>query len=582
MRTSTRVELGLYDVTARTDSTPSSADAQSWADVTADLRRDRIPALPKYGTLEDHQFLMDGSFELFPERPQGQFWGLWSRQQSGPDGRFAWPPVLDIRFAKPHSSAGLTFHFYAPTDDWASEMKIEWLDGGGNLLESAHFYPDRVNFYCEKKVGSYQRMRITFLATNHPGRYLKMTSLDYGAAMTFAGEDVIQAKVLEEVDSLSNEITINTLDLTLYSREAQFSLLNPDGVSDMLQDKQRFTVWEDVQADKRSPDVVSHNMGTFYLTDWKNKSDTVSTFSAVDAVGLLDGDPFDGGIYDTTADALAAQILTGYEYTLDPTLARERVRGYIPAGTRRTALQQLAFALGAVVDCSRSAQIKIYPPPERPSSLIGCNRKFANGSVSMRPLITGVSVTAHQYRLQTATEELYKTELPTGTHKVTFRSPVKVGQVSGAALLESGNTFAVLRVDTPGEVTITGQTYEDACTVLHKLAADLPPNAQPNELQVQEATLVSPDRADAVAQRLLATYANRIEQTFRMCAGSEMLADMLLVESTQGSMVRGQLLRMEFDLTGGFLADVRVVGRCTDKPAALYCGETYAGGGELL
>lgn len=89
MRTSTRVEFGLFDVTARGDSTPSSEAAQTFCDLQTDLLLEERPDQTKYGTLEARQFFMDGSFALFPEEPAGQFWGLWSQQQSGSDGRFA-------------------------------------------------------------------------------------------------------------------------------------------------------------------------------------------------------------------------------------------------------------------------------------------------------------------------------------------------------------------------------------------------------------------------------------------------------------------------------------------------------------
>ena len=51
---------------------------------------------------------------------------------------------------------------------------------------------------------------------------------------------------------------------------------------------------------------------------------------------------------------------------------------------------------------------------------------------------------------------------------------------------------------------------------------------------VPDATLVSPDRAAAVAARVLDYYAQRYEQTFRMVAGDEKLADRLIVESFGG------------------------------------------------
>ena len=580
MRTNTRVEFGLYDVTARGDSVPSSTDTRGFCDLSSDLLLDKVPALPLYGTLETRQFLMDGSYSLFPDSPSGQFWGLWSSQLSDESGRFASPPVLQIRFSKTHSSSGLMLHFYAPTEDWASELTIQWYGSDGGLLTTAVFTPDAVDYYCARKVENYRSIVLTFTATNRPGRYLKLSGLDYGKFLTFEGDEVVEAHILEEINPLSDELSINTLNLTLFNRKGDFSILNPDGVFDVLQHKQKFTVWEDVRENTRSTEIVSHNMGTFYLSDWE-----IASLTAVDAIGLLDSAPFNGGVYNTTVGNLVAEVLDGYEYELDAALAAESISGYLPMDTRRTALQQIAFAVGAVVDCSRSDKIKIFPAPERSSGLITYQRKFSDGNkVTLKPLITGVSVTARRYTAGAETEELYKDELVAGTHQITFSSPALADSlaVTGGTLVERGTNYCNVTVTTPGEVVVTGQKYIETTTVLQQTASNLPPNAQDNVLTVTDATLVSPDRAEALAQRILTYYAQRYEQTFRMQAGTEVLADMLIVESFGGEMVRGQLEKMEFDLTGGYRADVRVTGRRLGLGADAYTGEIYAGERSLI
>lgn len=586
MRTNTRVEFGLYDVTARGDSNPTCDAAQPFCSLRRDLLVEAVPSQVKYGTLESRQWLMDGSFSFFPEVPEAYFWGLWSAEQSGESGAFADPPVLDIQFSQAHSSSGLTLHFYAPTGDWASKLKIQWYGADGGLLASALFTPDAVDFYCAKKVDRYRRIRLTFLETNHPGRYLKLAGLDYGVYLHFAGDEIVKAHVLEECDPLSAEISINTLGLTLYNKEGRFSILNPEGYFDVLQHKQKLTVWEDVRPEARSTSSTSYCMGTFYLSDWENSGDTLADFTAVDAVGLLDGAPYDGGVYDTTAGALAADILDGYSYTLDEELAAERVQGYLAAGTRREALQQLAFAVGAVVDCSRSDMIRISPAPARASGMIAYDRKFQDGSkVTLNPLITAVAVTAHRYQAEEASSELYKDTLEPGTYQVTFSAPAVADSltVTGATLAGRGVNRCTLTVAKAGEVCVTGRKYVDSTIILRRAAANLPPNAQDNELTVKDATLVSPDRATAVANRVLDYYAQRYEQTFRMIAGDEKLADRLIVQSFGGEMVRGVLTKMEFDLTGGFVADAKVVGRRLSGTAAAYAGdEIHAGERSLI
>lgn len=585
MGTNTRVEFGLYDVTARGDSAPSCTTAKPFCNLGRDLLLESVPSQNKYGTLESEQWLMDGSFSFFPEVPEQYFWGLWSTTQSDKNGVFADPPVLDITFTQDHSSSGLTLHFYIPTDDWASCIKIQWFSQDGGLISTALFYPDAVDYYCAKKVENYRRIRIHFLETNRPGRYLKLAGIDYGVYLHFSGHEIVEAHVLEECDPLSSEISINTLNVSLYNKEGRFSILNPEGYFDVLQHKQKFTVWEDVKQDARSTGSVSYCMGTFYLSDWSNSGDTLADFSAVDAIGLLDGAPFDGGIYDTTAAELAEAILTGYSYTLDGSLAAERVQGYIAAGTRRGALQQLAFAIGAVVDCSRGELIRIAPAPSKASGMITYDRKLQDGSkVTLNPLITAVAVTAHRYLPGEATEELYRDTLDPGIYRVTFNAPAVVDSltVTGAELTESGVNLCTLTVAKAGEVCVTGRKYTDSTVVLRRTAANLPPNAQDNELTVTDATLVGPSRAEAVAVRVLEHYAQRYEQNFSMVAGDEKLADRLIIQSFGGEMVRGVLTKLEFDLTGGFLADAKVIGRRLTSNAAAYAGEIHAGERSLI
>ena len=62
-----------------------------------------------------------------------------------------------------------------------------------------------------------------------------------------------------------------------------------------------------------------------------------------------------------------------------------------------------------------------------------------------------------------------------------------------------------------------------------------------------------------------------------MLAGEEVLADMLVVQSFGGEMVRGCLESMEFDLSGGYRASVKVVGQRINTAATAYAGEIRAG-----
>ena len=140
----------------------------------------------------------------------------------------------------------------------------------------------------------------------------------------------------------------------------------------------------------------------------------------------------------------------------------------------------------------------------------------------------------------------------------------------------------MVKVEQSGEVIVTGHKYQDQQTVVTRQASDLPPNVQDNVLQVTGATLVGTHNAAEIAAHILSYYAGRYEQNFTMLAGSEVLADMVVVESFGGEKVRGDIEQMEFDLTGGFVADTLVVGRRLNTTAVAYAGEIRAGERSLI
>jgi len=558
MRTDTEIQFSLVDVTARKDA-KLTFPAQPFCDIARDLSLEEAPEPAKYGTLEKDQFLMDGSFALFPDFPEETpFWGAWSAVQSGEDGRFAAPPVLKIDFTKPHSSAGITLHFYETV---ATGVTIEWY--ADRLLRTARFKPDSADYFCRCKVENYTRLVLRFEALNRPGRYLKLMGIDYGARLVFTGKNLIAAHLLEEVDVLSNEMSVNTLNLTVHDGEGTFRLLNPDGMAEVLQHRQPLTAREWVNGSWVA-------LGKFYLSEWENTTGGVAKLTATDAIGLLDEAAFDGGVFDTTAGVLAARILDGVSYTLDDSLSKERITGILKPCTRREALQQLAFALGAVVDTSRSEVIHIYPPPERPTALLGNDRIFLGGTLALRAAVTEVAVTAHSWQLGEA-KEIYKGTLDVGEHRISLSDAAENLSASGAELLDAGAFYAVVTVKTPGEVILTGRPYVETTTVYRQKAEGIPANAPENLLEVKDALLVGPARAPAVAERLLRYAQQRYEANVRFVAKEEKPADCLLLPG-----LRGVLEKLELDLAGGFTAQARLVGQPVAAAAESYAGEFRA------
>ena len=356
MKTKASIMFGFVDVTAKQDSQLSVNDKQNFVDLN-DLKKDDIEEI-KYGTCEKNQFALDGTFELMPDILDNMCW--WSNIMSNENGVFETPLVLEIGFNDTHSSLGLTFLF-SKAGDYCNSLNIKYYDLNDNLISDANFTPDNYKYVCNNIVENYKKLVITFYSTNNPLRYLKLYKILYGAEKVFEGDNLIKADILEEVDLLSSELSINTLDFTVYSADDEFNIINPKGLYSLLQQRQKLQVTEAIINENKEKD-----MGTFYLDTWLNEKDKTMKIGAIDLIGVIDKTDFNGGIYtNITFENLVKEImdsvnLTEDEYEIQEDLKNITLTGYLPICSHRAALQQVVFAVGAIADCSRSSKIKIY------------------------------------------------------------------------------------------------------------------------------------------------------------------------------------------------------------------------------
>lgn len=173
--------------------------------------------------------------------------------------------------------------------------------------------------------------------------------------LTFEQEEVISASVVEEVHPISTQIPIGKLEFRVISYDDDFSMFSGSYL-DLLADRPPVTAYEVV-------DSVEKLLGKFYLDDWENISENEYSFEAMDIIGVLDKTPFEGIFYSalTSVTTILAEILGGIDvtYDLDSYIGAKTLKGWIPPGTYRTALQQICFAAGAVAVAARDEDIQI-------------------------------------------------------------------------------------------------------------------------------------------------------------------------------------------------------------------------------
>lgn len=560
MKTSTVIEYGAVDVTAKADSNLNPSNSQNFSKLD-ELKRDKITE-KKYSTLEKNHFVLDGKSENMGSNIENIGW--WSNTMSNSLGNFVTPLTMTITFSQVHSSLGLTLTFsqYA----YCNNLKIQYYNANDTLILENTYYPDNHDYFCEDTVANYRKIIITFYSTNIPYRYLKLYKIIYGRMVLFEGDSLINANLLEQVNLLSDELSINTVDFTVYSDDDKFNILNPQGVYSTLQQRQSLNVYEiknDIQID----------MGTFYIDSWQSKNDNKMEFKGIDLVGLLDRIEFDGGMYENvTAETLIGQIMTSAGITSEYYLIHDDIKnillnGYIPVCTHREALQQVLFTIGAIANCARTDIINIERVQEngQPNPISRGNVFKGTKEIEQGEIITGVLIQAHNYTQGAENKKLFEGELPTGTHKILFSNPSFNMTCNGATIQSSNANYVVIKVTTAGNVIVNGYEYIDNKQDILVANENLNGNEKSNVLKIDSVNLINSLNAQTIAQRIIDYYNGKFTTKFKFIIDDEKAGDNVIVDENYGNTLNGYITELDIDLTGGYVAKSEIVAKVSDS-----------------
>lgn len=560
MRTSPLIAFGLFALTIKQDSSFACDDVQPFSKV-ADLKTGNVTTRP-YISYEPNFWLLDGAYKFKPVDDDVVHVGLMSLSMSDAVGDFADPPMLVITFGEVHTTDGISIRFSQYTSDYADNILIAFYNDADALIRSDTYLPASWEFSTGQEVADFKKIIITFNSTNKPNRYLRVMGIDFGQLTYFTGADIKAASVVEEVNPLSIELPIDTVELRLFSSDAAFSIINPAGDYSTLQDKQPLDVYEIIGNDQLY-------IGQFYLDTWENPSDNEIIFRCIDKIGVLDSIPYLGGIWTSPIDVedLIDEIMTAINtpYDLDPELFGIEIKGWIPACSHREALQQIAFACGAYVTCSRAGLVKIYKTilASEASSFEYTILKADKGldqSLTLKTLVTGVEITAHNYVSNATSTQLYNGTLAVGIYTIKFSAPAHDLSIAGAAIVSSGANYAIINVSSPGTVTLSGQGYTDTTQIEGVHNEELDPNVSKNVLSISDATLVNATNVAEVTQRVYDYYQQRYVQKVKLYAPAAEPGKSVIIDTLYDRQIGGVMEKMTLNLTGGFTVQAEITG----------------------
>lgn len=315
----------------------------------------------KYASLEHNLFLLDGSFDLYPDDVSGVQTGWQSNNMSGADKVFSAPPWLEFSFSQNQDSFGFTLLFDDKLrTDYPAEAITTAYDAGGAVLGTITTYPTSWNHVVDMPIQGYRKVRFEFLRTKLPYRRVRVCEVRFGIKYEYGKNNVTSVSIKQSVNPWAESLPSAEVDATIDNSSHLYNMINPDGLYAYLQDGQYMEHYIDIDGDRV-------DMGRRYFTA-ANSDDGGLTANITfnDWLYILDDVEYNNGVTGTwTLSAAIAALLSGTGMTavFDGTLGNTTIRKCIPQKTKvREAIRLCAQAAMCTCYVDRDDKLHFVRP----------------------------------------------------------------------------------------------------------------------------------------------------------------------------------------------------------------------------
>lgn len=539
---------GLEDVSATEDGIFSSDDKQSFTNFNQLI--DESSSITPIQTCEPNIVVLDGTSKVL-DTEAGQQYGYYSGSISDEDGNFETNPKLARTFERYHSTPSIIFYF--GYEGRPKQLKIKYYRNN-TVIAQGLFDVDADIYTARKSAKQYDKFEIEFIGTYVPNRYIKLAEIFYGEFLIWDRENVISANTINEFDLLSNELPIGELEFSIYDENNDFNILNPQGMYEMLQQKQKILVTETING-------VEYSYGTYYLDTWESTHNKVAKFVAKDGLSLLDDIVFkESEMYNQTpiANVIAdiMEVANFGNYQIRGTLANEKLSGYIPVCTCREALQYVLLATNSNAFCDFDGVLVIQKLPLATSRVDVEKKDKWETKITQNDVINSVIVEGYTFEVSSDLSDLYTETLQAGNYEVQLSEPATNIVISAnATITDYGINYVAFTVNTAGEVKIQGNNYVKYSNIALKQTESI---AKIKQVELKDNYLIDTDKASDVAEHIYNYYQKRLIFDFNFINSMENLAENVTMELELEQTRNGMITKMDTDLSSGFISQVTV------------------------
>jgi len=534
---SLQVKYADAPVGAQNDAAITATSAQPFS-VAAELKN---PATDNpWATFEAQGWPLDGSRTLMPDTPDG--W--WSESCSDNHGRFAVPPTLTVTFSRPYSASGITLSFCPALGQWCSEIAVLWYRGNA-LLEQVTAYPDMAEWILSHPVEDFDKVVIRLLKTNLPGHFAKLRQVQIGRVFIFMGDELVNVRLLNEIDPSLCKLSVDTMTVDIRERKGHPIVPQKD---------------QSIHLFRGGKQIAAH-----YITDATRQSRHNYRLRCQSAIGRLE-DTYLGGFYVAQPlHTLLQKVLGDFPFRVDSAFAEETVTGYLPVCTRRQALQQIAFAVGAVVTTRGDGSIQLIPPARGISDGFGADSIFNGAKLKQEASVAAVELYLHSYTSSNEEKVIFKEKEMHGEELfLVFNEPCFSYRLEGGTVLDCDTNW--IRLTGNGIVTLKIKKYNHDIVVLSQKNPLATAAERGNVVKVENATLIHSGNAAKALERLFNYHTMREMLTQDVVVTGQFAGQMVNSLNPWGEPITGYITEMESTFTDkGHRASIQIRGREVGK-----------------
>lgn len=348
-----------------------------------------------FGTLEDFQFLLDGTKRIMPEDkipepddggdaggdaggstasnadepaepeepeeppspqpwlPAGQY-GWCTEDMSDEDGVFSTPVMLTREYPNTVSTVGRTYTFDSNYDSVPADFDIEYYRQGRLVSMLPVRNNEAYAVVAFIKANDYDRVILKVLRTSKPYRRVHLIEDVPGIKMAWDHTQIVSMGLNQQVDIFCREIVTTEFDFSVENAAKTLNILNAEGFEAYLRrrqpvDSSLVMVFPDGSEEKIP-------LGTFKLAEWKvPKGSITADFICYDQIDTLTLSEYIKGTIPETAVSfydLAKAVLedAGIDnYTIDTELTNLYTTAPLPIASHKELLRLIAQASQSLV-----------------------------------------------------------------------------------------------------------------------------------------------------------------------------------------------------------------------------------------